>query len=49
MLDDGPLEVLPIIDLLSQILEELQELRREIRDLPSGIAAQMSTRLRDLQ
>jgi hypothetical protein len=45
MLEGGPLDVLPIVDVLSQILAELQELRREIRELPSQIAAEISARL----
>ncbi len=42
MIDGGPLEVVPILDLLTQILQELQELNQAVRELPSQIAAEIS-------
>jgi hypothetical protein len=45
MIDGGPLEVVPILDLLTQILQELQELNQAVRELPSQIAAEISGRL----
>ncbi len=45
MVDGNRLDVQPIVDLLTQILEELQELRREIRELPSQIGAEVSAQL----
>jgi len=45
MADEGTFETRSIVHLLAQILEELQELRREIRDLPREIATEVSARL----
>ena len=44
-LDYEPLDVLPIVDVLSQILQELQALNQTVRELPSQIGAEISRRL----
>ena len=42
--DNGPLDVMPIVDVLSRILEELQELNQAVRELPSQIATEITSR-----
>ena len=43
-LDYDPLNVLPIVDVLSQILQELQALNQALRELPREIAAEVFRR-----
>ena len=45
MINGGALELVPILYLLTQILQELQELNQAVRELPSQIAAEVSARL----
>ncbi len=43
-LDYDPLDVLPVVDVLSRILQELQELNQAVRELPREIAAEVFRR-----
>ncbi len=45
MADEDPLDTRPIVHLLTQILEQLQELNQAVRELPIAIGTEVSARL----